>query len=258
MKAIFLFLFLLPNAVFAGKSYNIYFTVIDRGTSAPIPGAQLLLNNETLDTVVANGKGEYIFEAYTERSFEITVIAEGYYKRSYFGFNKKRKDDVDIVIELSEPHKLYLSKDEQQRREERLTYWKELREVEMKKLLEEVAKVDTATVPSCFQLEDDEEPVMVTEDQFPGGPQNFHRYIVDMIVYPEAAIDRGEQGKVYVAFEIETDGSLTNIRIERGVSDALDAEVLRLFNEMPKWLPHYCNGRALKVRARYPIIFTLN
>ena len=55
--------------------------------------------------------------------------------------------------------------------------------------------------------------------------------------YPEQAVEDGIEGTVFVTFEVESDGSITNPHILQGVHPLLDAEALRVVNIMPKWKP---------------------
>lgn len=105
------------------------------------------------------------------------------------------------------------------------------------------------------------EPVLEFPEKeavFPGGSEAMVRFIIDNVQYPNEAIENNEQGKVFVSFLVETDGSLTNIRIERGASASLDAEAIRLVTSMPKWTPGELNGKKVRCRCRLPINFTLD
>jgi len=95
------------------------------------------------------------------------------------------------------------------------------------------------------------------EAEFPGGAQMLQYYISASVVYPEESIDMEEQGKVYMSFVIETDGQITNIEVEKGVSRDLDREATRCVREMPSWLPGVCNGNPVRMGASLPIVFTL-
>ena len=96
------------------------------------------------------------------------------------------------------------------------------------------------------------------EAQFPGGPAELQKWIASNVKYPQTAIEMGEQGKVYLSFVVENDGSITNIKIERGVSQDLDREAKRLLRDMPKWTPGEAGGRKARTRCRLPINFTLS
>ena len=67
-----------------------------------------------------------------------------------------------------------------------------------------------------------------------------------------------EQGRVYLSFVVEADGSISNIDIERGVSSDLDKEAKRLIRKMPSWDAGEAKGKKARTRCRLPINFTLN
>lgn len=96
------------------------------------------------------------------------------------------------------------------------------------------------------------------EAQFPGGTSELRKFINEHIVYPEEAVKKKEQGKVFVAFLVKKDGSIEQIKIERGVSESLDAEAVRLIRLMPKWIPAEKDGKPIESICRLPIAFTLS
>jgi TonB family protein len=96
------------------------------------------------------------------------------------------------------------------------------------------------------------------EASYPGGNASLMKYIRETIRYPEVSIDRNESGKVYLSFIVETDGKLSHINVERGVSPEIDQEALRIFIKSPKWVPAICNGTMVRSRYKIPINFSLN
>ncbi len=96
------------------------------------------------------------------------------------------------------------------------------------------------------------------EAQFAGGAAAMQRWISENVQYPQTSIELNEQGRVYLSFVVESDGSISNIAIERGVSADLDREAKRLMRKMPKWIPGEAKGRKARTRCRLPINFTLN
>lgn len=97
-----------------------------------------------------------------------------------------------------------------------------------------------------------------TEASFPGGPEAMKKFISENLQYPENAIDLSIQGRVYLTFVVESDGSITNVAIERGVSTDLDKEAVRLLKSMPKWIPGTLHGKKTSSRCRLILTFTLN
>jgi protein TonB len=96
------------------------------------------------------------------------------------------------------------------------------------------------------------------EASFPGGAAALQRWIVENIQYPQTSIEMNEQGRVYLSFVVEPDGSITNIAVERGVSTDLDREAKRVVRSMPRWNAGEAKGKKARTRCRLPINFTLN
>ena len=96
------------------------------------------------------------------------------------------------------------------------------------------------------------------EAAFPCGPAAMMKWINDNISYPETSIEMNEQGRVFLQFVVEKDGSITNVKVDRGVSVDLDREAKRVIRKMPKWKPGETKGRAVRARCRLPINFQLS
>jgi TonB family protein len=95
-----------------------------------------------------------------------------------------------------------------------------------------------------------------TEAQFPGGPEGMKKYLARNIRYPEIAMQLGDQGKVYVQFAVEKDGSVSNVKVMRGVSKAIDAESIRVVSAIPNWTPAIYKRKYVRARVVYrSIIF---
>ena len=82
-------------------------------------------------------------------------------------------------------------------------------------------------------------------------------FISRNIHYPEEAKKDGIQGRVFIGFVIEEDGSVSNVRNLRGVDSELDAEAMRVVESMPKWKPGMQRGQAVRVSYILPIVFKL-
>ncbi len=92
---------------------------------------------------------------------------------------------------------------------------------------------------------------------FPDGMTYFYKYLMDFTKYPSDAIINGQQGKVYVTFVIEKDGSLTNIKVLRGISPDIDAEAVRVVSRSPNWQPGTQDGKPVRVQYSMAINFKL-
>ena len=95
------------------------------------------------------------------------------------------------------------------------------------------------------------------QPEFPGGIEALYKYLAENINYPEQAKAEGVQGRVFVRFVIEADGSITNAQVLRGIGGGCDEEALRVVNAMPKWKPGMQDGKPVRVQYNLPIIFKL-
>ena len=91
--------------------------------------------------------------------------------------------------------------------------------------------------------------------EFPGGQKALNEFLLSNMRSPSLFGDEEYSGKVLVSFIIESDGRVSNAKIEKGKSQSLNREVLRLIDLMPKWTPGIQNGRAVRVMLRLPIEF---
>lgn len=109
--------------------------------------------------------------------------------------------------------------------------------------------------------EQEEPPIFtVVEDmpKFPGGNKAMYAFLGENIKYPDVAKQEGYQGKVFVTFVVEKDGSVSNVKLVRGVHESLDKEAMRVIKIMPKWEPGTQRGKAVRVQYTLPIKFTLD
>lgn len=108
-------------------------------------------------------------------------------------------------------------------------------------------------------VEEESEVFIIVEDmpEFPGGELALRKWIGNNIKYPVIAAENGIQGKVYVTFVVDKDGSISNARIARGVDPSLDQEALRVVNNLPKWKPGKQRGKPVRVSYTVPINFQL-
>ena len=93
---------------------------------------------------------------------------------------------------------------------------------------------------------------------FPGGTVKMMEYLSTNVRYPEAALKVGAQGRVVVNFIVEPDGTISNANVVRSVSEELDAEAIRVVENMPKWKPGMQNGKVVRVKYSIPVSFRLN
>ena len=111
-----------------------------------------------------------------------------------------------------------------------------------------------------IEEESDEEFFMVVENmpEFPGGDAGLMKYIQKNVKYPPIAKEYNITGKVFVSFIVDKSGSVSDVKIARGVDKSLDAEALRVVKSLPKYKPGKQRGKAVRVMFTIPINFTLN
>ena len=110
------------------------------------------------------------------------------------------------------------------------------------------------------QAEPAEEQVFDMVEQmpaFPGGMQELMVYLGKNIKYPTIAQENGTQGRVIIQFVVERDGTISDVRVARGVDPYLDKEAVRVVKSMPKWIPGKQNGKAVRVKFTVPVMFRL-
>ncbi len=94
--------------------------------------------------------------------------------------------------------------------------------------------------------------------EFPGGEKAMMQFIVDNITYPQSAKDKNIQGKVYVSFVVEKDGSVDQVKVMRSIGGGCDEEAVRVVKAMPKWVPGKKDGKNVRVNYVLPFVFKLN
>ena len=128
----------------------------------------------------------------------------------------------------------------------------------MKKLFLIVFFMAFVSVNAYSQSKEQDDAVysMVSEQpSFPGGMQEMMKFISENRKYPAEAKAKEIHGKVIVAFVVERDGSLSDVKIRRGIGYGCDEEAIRLIKSMPKWTPGKQNGKAVRVSFMLPVTF---
>ena len=109
------------------------------------------------------------------------------------------------------------------------------------------------------EVEEEEEIFQVVEQtaMFPGGYQALNKYLRDNIKYPQQAKETGTQGKVFLTFVVEKDGSITDIKILRDIGSGCGEEAIRVVKSMPKWTPAKQRGKTVRQQFNLPVSFAL-
>lgn len=231
---------------FAGpKSHTLELKVRDASTQEPLEGVEVALRfdygEEQLFKTNETGNLLITWEGKIKR---ISILAEatiGNYnvehgflfkedlKKEFITYELKMRKKGDYAVLFAEFHKMD---------EERL------------------AKLASSHSDTTI-FDDDENCPKFIDACYLEGASEMQRWINMNLRYPQEAIENNEQGRVYLSFIVEADGTITNGKVERGASDALDYEAMRVLYNMPKWKAGNCDGTEVRVRCRLPIIFTL-
>lgn len=99
--------------------------------------------------------------------------------------------------------------------------------------------------------------VVEESPDYMGGDLGRIKFLQDNIKYPQMARESGIQGTVYVTFVVERDGSVTDVKVQRGIGGGCDEEAIRVVKSMPKWKPGKQRGKSVRVQFNMPIKFTL-
>ena len=110
------------------------------------------------------------------------------------------------------------------------------------------------------EVEEEAIPFQFVEEKpkFNGGDANeFTKWVNKNLVYPEIAKENGVSGRVTLQFTVNPDGSVSNVKVVRGVDESLDKEAVRVVSMSPKWTPGRQRDRAVKVNYTFPVKFQL-
>ena len=100
--------------------------------------------------------------------------------------------------------------------------------------------------------------VVENKPTFNGGDANeFSKWVNSNLSYPQEAKDKKIQGRVTLQFTVDTDGSVKDVKVLRGVNSILDDEAVRVISNSPKWEPGTQGGTPVRVTYVFPVIFQL-
>ncbi|GAB4014314.1 energy transducer TonB [Spirosoma migulaei] len=121
------------------------------------------------------------------------------------------------------------------------------------------AKVATVQEKAVEVETKTEAPFITVEQQpeYPGGLDALRNFLSKNLNYPRSAASAGVSGRVFVSFVVNTDGSLTDLQVLKGIGFGCDEEAIRVMRKMPNWRPGKQAGRAVRVKYNLPISFTL-
>ena len=191
----------------------------------------------------------------------------------YKSYDKQALDDLQRSVEVMEEELVEITKQEQPKVQPpqpkpQVTQIEIVEDdVEVEDEIDINAEVDQDEVIEEYEFvpEIEEEEIVEAEifkvveemPEFPGGAAKMMEYIQKNIKYPMMARESDIQGRVFVNFVVEPDGSITNVTVMRGIGGGCDEEALRVVQSMPNWKPGKQRGSAVRCSFTVPIIFKL-
>lgn len=132
-------------------------------------------------------------------------------------------------------------------------------EVDLDVEITEETEIEDAIFEEPAEEEIADEVFTIVENQpVPsGGINGFNRFVQQNLKYPKQAHRMGIEGKVFVQFIVQKDGSISDVKVIRGIGAGCDEEAIRVIQKSPKWTPGKQRGRAVRVRMVLPITFRL-
>lgn len=125
-------------------------------------------------------------------------------------------------------------------------------------------EIPVYTPPASIKLKEEESfaddtPFVSVQNmpEYPGGISALQAFLASNIDYPEIAARSGIEGTVYVNFVVERDGTVSNIRILRGINDDCNEEAERVIGLLAKWKPGNQQGKTVRVSFTIPVSFKL-
>lgn len=132
-------------------------------------------------------------------------------------------------------------------------------EVDLDVEITEETVIEDVVFEEAPEEEEAEEIFTIVEDQPTpvGGMAAFYKYVSDNLKYPAQARRMGIEGKVFVQFVVDKDGTLTEVQAVKGIGAGCDEEAVKVIQNAPKWTAGKQRGRPVKVRMILPITFKL-
>ena len=283
MKRLILLLLLIPATFFAQEEMPVHNTApeIDKKADAvvhqnyTIDNGNLILNYSKEDAGNPNigcsgGSTSYsILLPYTNNEREVTLANQDFtFRYSYNGgmssFSSQKVDMINLTFEqvgdlIKINGSVQYAVDNEFNEYDHKTLTIHLELVAHTSIIHKHYSYNTN--PVLIQNgEEIEEPLIFAEiePEFPGGTSALMKYINDTIVYPPSCIESGIQGRVYISFVIEKDGSISTVKLLRGIHKDIDREAIRVIKNMPNWKPGEMSyGRKVRVKYNIPVNFRL-
>jgi TonB family protein len=224
MKSIFLFIliFIAINEASAKKS-DIKIQIIDYFQEEFVFDVQFL--DEKNKLIGTSNRSGYLLLEKPKNNFKLKLSKKDYYDTT-FTINSKMDYlliEMRLLPEIIEKLK---------------------EEIKNEACIEEIQKITMDSLTNDPYFETNENQALM-------------RYFTNEIRYPQFAIERDIQGKVFVEFIVELDGTVSCVRILKGISYCIDKEAIRVIKKMTKWVPAKKNGVQVRAVISIPLTFKI-
>lgn len=185
-------------------------------------------------------------------------------------YDKREIADIGRTVEIVEEEMVEITKQEQKpqpvevpKQTTQIQVVEDDVEVDDVEINAEVDQNEVIEEYVAPEVEEDEiveaEIFTVVEEmpEFPGGMAKLAEYLGKNIKYPQLARESGIQGRVFINFVVENDGSVTNVKVMRSLGGGCDEEAIRVVKSMPKWKPGKQRGKPVRVSYNLPVNFKL-
>ena len=185
-------------------------------------------------------------------------------------YDKRELADIGRTVEVVEEEMVEITKQEQKPQPVEVPKQTtqiqvveddvEVDDVEINAEVDQNEVIEEYVAPEIVEDEVEEAEIFTVVEQmpeFPGGMTRLAEYLASNIRYPQLARESGIQGRVFINFVVESDGSVTNVRVIRSLGGGCDEEAVRVVRAMPRWTPGRQRGRAVRVSYNLPVNFRL-
>lgn len=200
------------------------------------------VDKELVEIGRTNDQGEFLYTGLKDKYFSCKVNdPNGTYQSDYF--SKSNSDKQDITVQI---------------------YMDWTGEIARQKFAERDANypLDNGLVihqaGNSLAAEQEFKSESIVEAKYGNSEGDIWKYMSSKINFPQECIEKNIQGKVYVSFIVETDGTVTHVEVEKGVHPLLDREAIRIIRYMREWKAGTVDGEPVRTRVKMPVSFVLN
>ena len=185
-------------------------------------------------------------------------------------YDKRELADIGRTVEVVEEEMVEITKQEQKPQPVEVPKQTtqiqvveddvEVEDIEINADVDQNEVIEEYVAPEVVEEEIEEAEIFTVVEEmpeFPGGMAKLADYLAKNIKYPQLARESGIQGRVFINFVVENDGSVTNVKVMRSLGGGCDEEAVRVVKSMPKWKPGKQRGKPVRVSYNLPVNFKL-